>query len=79
MESKKEYYKFIKLVGFAFFIPFVLVSGPLVGYLAGNFLQNKYFPNVRLTLILVLVGLLASTFETIRIIRLMIKLEKGAK
>lgn len=79
MDKKKEHYRSIKLVGFALFIPFILAGGPLVGYFAGSYLQSRFYPNVRWTLIFVLVGLLAGTFETIRIIRLMIKLEKGHK
>ena len=77
--EKKEEYKRIKLIGYALFIPFILVGGPIVGYFAGSFLQARFYPNIQLALILTLVGLAASTFETIRMIRLMIKTEKGHK
>ncbi len=79
MEKKQDYYRFIKLVGFAFFVPVVMAAGPILGYFAGSFLQQKFFPNIRLALICTLIGLLAGTLETLRIIKIMIKTEKEDK
>ena len=79
MDKKQEHYKWIKLAGFAFFVPVTLAAGPLLGYFAGYYLQTKYFPAIHLAAIFMLVGLLAGTLETIRIIKVMIKLEKGGK
>ncbi|MDD5044585.1 MAG: AtpZ/AtpI family protein [Candidatus Omnitrophica bacterium] len=79
MTKKKEFYKRIKIFGLASFIPFTLVSGPIAGYFAGDYLEKTLHLKFQLTLILILLGLVASLFETMKIIRAMIKMEKDLK
>lgn len=76
MPDRKEKYKLIKYVGIVSFIPFILVSGPLAGYLIGDFLRNKFKLNHNLTSILVIIGLIASIRETIVIILRLAKMER---
>jgi hypothetical protein len=77
LENKKEFYKRIKLAGFISFIPLTLILGPLTGYLAGDFLSKKFLPCRYTVLACVLAGLGASIAEVFRIIRAIIKIEKG--
>lgn len=75
MPDKQDIFRFIKIAGMVSFIPFVLVSGPLAGYLAGEFLAEKLsFPYLKL--ICVFVGFIAAIFETFKIVRLVLKLDK---
>jgi len=73
---KKEFYKWVKIAGFASFVPFVLAAGPIGGFFVGYYLQQKFHFNKHFTLIFSLIGMLASFFETVRIIRAMLKAEK---
>ncbi len=75
MPDKQEIFRFIKIAGMLSFIPFVLISGPLVGYLAGDFLAQKFsLPYLRL--ICIGLGAIAGIFETFKIVRLVLKLDK---
>jgi len=74
--KREEFYRWVKVVGFASFIPLTLVSGPLGGYFLGNYLEKRFSWGAHTTLILVLAGLVGSIFETIRIINAMIKVDK---
>ena len=76
MAEKKEWYKLIKVVGFASFIPLVMISGPLGGYFLGDFLQRRFSWGKHATLVCTLLGLASAIVETIRIIRAMIQVEK---
>ena len=70
-EGKKgEVYKWIKVGSLLSLIPFVLVAGPFLGYIAFDYLQNKFGAPVYVSYILITVGFVASVRETIRIIRI---------
>ena len=58
------------------FIPIVLAGGIFLGYISGDFLQDK-FPQARFALpICVGVGLIMSIFEAFRIIKLTLKIDQ---
>ncbi|MCX5713011.1 MAG: hypothetical protein NTY47_08175, partial [Candidatus Omnitrophica bacterium] len=75
MDHKQDIFRFIKIAGMVSFIPFVLVSGPLAGYLAGDFLA-KAFGAPYLRLMCIGLGAVAVIFETFKIVRLVLKLDK---
>lgn len=79
MPNKKEIYRLIKCVGIVSFIPFILVSGPLAGYLLGDFLRNKFKLDHNITSILVIIGLIASIWETIAIILKLAKMGRRCR
>jgi len=78
VDKKEEFYRWVRMLGFASFIPVVLISGPIAGYFIGDFLDKHYHAK-HFTLILVLLGLVSSLFETARVIRAMIRIEKRRK
>jgi hypothetical protein len=51
-----------------------MVAGPLVGYLAGVYLRDKFRLGDRAVAIAVFIGLAASVMEAVRVIRLIIRL-----
>ena len=74
---KQEIYKWIRLGGLLSFIPFILAAGPIAGYLAGVYLVRHFgLPNFS-TAVLTVAGFLASARETVRLIRVAIKTDKG--
>ncbi|MCK9604337.1 MAG: hypothetical protein M0R66_08275 [Candidatus Omnitrophica bacterium] len=79
MNNKEEFYNWVRLTGFATLIPFVLLSGPIGGYLVGLFLAEKFHLSRNAVLICLAIGSLASFLQTIKIIRTMLKLDKKSK
>ena len=73
MPHKKEIYKWVKLAGFASFIPLVLAAYPLTGFLVGDYIRNRFYPQSHPEAVFSLIGLCAAIVEVIRIIRAMIK------
>lgn len=58
------------------FIPFVLLSGPLGGYLLGDYLSRSLHLRQAVQ-VCVISGLLAGIYEAVRILRLVIRISKG--
>ncbi|MDO8489565.1 MAG: hypothetical protein Q7S42_05610 [Candidatus Omnitrophota bacterium] len=73
---KEDFYKGIKTVGFVTFIPFMLAAGPLSGYFVGNFLQKKFNLSSYTVLISVVFGFLVGIMETIKILRIVARMNK---
>jgi len=73
--QKEEFYKRIKIAGMVSFIPLMLAAGPLVGYLAGDYLEKR-FGLAHILFICIGLGFAASITEVIRIIRLVTKITK---
>ncbi|MDP3804497.1 MAG: hypothetical protein Q8Q87_02970 [Candidatus Omnitrophota bacterium] len=74
---KQEIYKWIRLGGLLSFIPFVLVAGPMAGYMAGEYLIGRFgFPPLT-SFVLGTVGFVGSARETIRIISIAIKTDRN--
>lgn len=53
----------------------MLVSGPIAGFVLGNYLQKKFGWPFFVTLILVTIGFAGSVRETIRIIKIALRSE----
>ncbi len=74
--EKNSVYKFITIAGYLLLIPFVLVAGPLTGYVAGNYLYAYWKFPAYSSFLFTGLGLLGSVFESIRIIRAALQQEK---
>jgi hypothetical protein len=70
-------YKQIKIVGFVLFIPVVLGVGPLTGYFLGDYLVKKFSLGFYVMPICVTLGFLAALEQTIKILKLVTKIEGG--
>ncbi len=68
--KKRETYKWIKVGGLLSLIPFVLVAGPFMGYVAFDYLQSKFGAPLYVSYILITIGFAAGVRETIRIIKI---------
>jgi len=69
MAGKEDIYRYIKIGGLASFIPFVLVSGPIVGYIAGSYLKKAFGLGDIAVAVATLIGLIFSITETVKIIK----------
>lgn len=69
MPPKNNLPQLFRMLGLAVTVPTVLISGPLAGFLAGQWLIQKWnFPSES-SIILVLLGLFASAVQTVRILK----------
>ncbi|MCX5679622.1 MAG: hypothetical protein NTZ95_03015 [Candidatus Omnitrophica bacterium] len=71
--KKREVYNWIKVGSLLSLIPFVLACGPLMGYIAFDYLRNSFGAPLYVSYILITVGFVASVRETIRIIRITLR------
>lgn len=65
----KEQARLARQVGLLTAIPFILLAGPVLGYLAGSWLDRKLGTEPILLIVLLLVGLAASGRETYELIQ----------
>jgi hypothetical protein len=70
---KKDLQKLFGMLGLALTLPTVLLSGPLAGYLISRWLIVKWGWIPATTLVFVLLGLLGSVVQTVKILRLLYK------
>lgn len=77
-KRKADVYKWIKIGGLLSFLPFVLVAGPIGGYILGNYLVNKFHLPAYASLIFITIGFLASLKEAVKVIRLALKTQEKA-
>ncbi len=75
--EKKEAYKLAKLAGLLLYVPIILFTGPLLGYIIGDYLVNKFHFAEIVLYILMVIGFVSGVFETYRIIRYAFKVEKN--
>ena len=73
---RADIYKWIKIGGLLSFLPFVLVSGPLVAYLLGNYLEKRFGLPSYISLVFITIGFIVSVMETVKIIRFALRTEK---
>ena len=62
-------YKLARQMGIAITIPMVLLSGPLVGWFLGSWLDRKLGTEPWFLIILLVLGIVASVKETVRMIK----------
>ena len=74
--QKEGFYKGIKNIGMVTFIPFMLAVGPLSGYFVGDFIQKKFNLSAYVVILSVIVGFTAAVTETIRIIKIVARMNK---
>ena len=70
---KKDLQKLFGMLGLALTLPMVHLSGPFAGYLISQWLIGKWGWTPSTTLALVLLGLVGSVIQTVRILRLLYK------
>jgi len=70
---KKDLRKLFWMLGLALTLPTILLSGPLAGYLISQWLISKRGWAPGTTLAFVLLGLVGSAIQTVRILRLLYK------
>ncbi|MFH0984722.1 MAG: hypothetical protein V1882_04225 [Candidatus Omnitrophota bacterium] len=70
---KKDLQKLFWMLGLALTLPTVLLSGPFAGYLISRWLIVKWGWAPGTTLVLVLLGLVGSAVQTVRVLRLLYK------
>jgi len=76
--AKEDLYKWIKIAGILSFIPLVLAGGVIVGYLAGDYIEKKFLNLSFVVPLFVIIGLLGSVIEVVRIIKLALKIDRKA-
>lgn len=76
MAGKEKLYQYIKIGGLVSFIPFVLVSGPIIGYTAGTYVKERFGAGDIIVFGATIIGLVFSIYETIRIIKKAINIDK---
>jgi len=68
-------YKQVKIVGFILLIPIILGVGPLTGYFFGAYIARKFHLGYFVVFISFTLGFLAAVQETIKILKLVTKIE----
>lgn len=71
--QKKEMFQLVRQVGIMTTIPMILVSGPIVGYLVGLWIDQKFGVDPYGKIVLMVLGFMASARETYRMIQDVIK------
>lgn len=61
-------YRFIRQLGMLTTIPFVLLSGPVIGFFIGDYIDKRFGTAPWFMVALVILGLIASARQTIQII-----------
>lgn len=72
---KKDQYQLIRIAGFISLIPIVLIAGPWTGYWSFIVVKHLFHISDYWGIIFILVFTLASIFETIRIMKLVVRLD----
>ncbi|MBI4706648.1 MAG: hypothetical protein HY761_01805 [Candidatus Omnitrophica bacterium] len=70
-----EFYKSVKIAGMLLYIPLILAAGPLSGYFIGDYLVKKIHFPLFVLLVFIIAGFAAALMETIRIIKLALRVE----
>jgi len=73
--NKEELYKRIKIAGMISYIPVMLAAGPLAGFFMGDYLQKKFNLPFYFMVFFILTGVAIGIRESVRIIRLVLKIE----
>lgn len=75
-EEKEKVYRQIKIIGFALYLPVIMVTPPLTGNFLGEYLKNKYGTGNIVPIFCITLGFLVSFIETARVIRLISKMNR---
>ena len=77
-KKKANFYKRVKIAGLLSFLPFILVAGPMAGYMLGDYLEKRFNLGSYVSAIFITLGFIGSARETIRIVKLALQTEKKA-
>lgn len=77
LEKKKDFYKQTRIAGIVLFLPFILAAGPLAGHFAGEYLRKKFNLGQSVSVICIAAGFVSSILETVRLIKLAVKIDKS--
>ena len=69
-QDPEKRYRYIRLVGSLGTIPVMLGVGPLLGYFAGHWLDQKFKSDPWFLIIFVILGFAASIRYTVRLLRM---------
>lgn len=75
---KEDFLKRIKIAGMISFIPVILAAGPLSGFFVGSLLREKFNLSFYFLFICIGLGVIISVKEVVRIIRLVLNIDKKA-
>ncbi len=67
--SKEDLQRLFRMLGLAITLPAVLVSGPLAGYLFGQWSLRKWTLNQDPTMVFMLIGLAGSAVQAVRLLK----------
>lgn len=70
VSKQKRHIEGIRQIGILTAIPFVMLAGPVVGYLLGNWLDGMLGTEPYLMIILIILGFVSSGREIYRLIKL---------
>lgn len=73
-KDKDEHLKYLKVIIEVTGIPFVLLGGPVAGFLIGSFLDQKLESGKLFLIVFMALGFIAAVKETIQIIK---RVQKG--
>lgn len=76
---KKDLQRLFWMLGLALTLPMVLLSGPLAGYLISQWLIKTWNWAPATTLVFVLLGLIGSVIQAVRVLRLLYNGSIGKK
>lgn len=76
---KTEVYTWVKIGGFVLFIPGILFAGPMGGYFLGDYLIKHFGLPSYASPLLAIVGLVAGIAETVRIIKIILRMDRDAR
>ncbi|MFH0855410.1 MAG: AtpZ/AtpI family protein [Candidatus Omnitrophota bacterium] len=74
--SRQDLYKRIKIAGMISYIPIILAVSPLSGFFLGDYLQKKFNLPFYALVICIAIGIVVGIRESIRIIRLVSRIDK---
>lgn len=75
-DAKSSAWKMMQIAGLAVSIPFELLAGPFIGYFIGAHLENKFGTHPSVTYIFIAMGFVASVYNAVLIIAMMIKINR---
>ena len=74
--DKPPFYSQVKQLGILTTVPIILLIGPVLGYLAGSWLDRKFQIYPWLTIVFVFLGFLASGREVVRLLKSVLNSEE---
>jgi len=71
--QKEGLYRRIRMAGLLSFLPFVLASGPLGGYIVGDLLEKRFGFSAYIMPVCIVIGFAGGLWESVRLVRFILK------